>query len=759
MGVVYLAKDLRLDREVAIKVIAPEVAGDPERLRRFALEARTAAALNHPNIAHVYEIGESEGLHFIAMEYVRGKSLADRIGGRPMAVADVIVYATQIADALDEAHTHGVIHRDLKPANAIISTRGRLKILDFGLAKIVDDARDGDLAGSAGTTNTAAGLVMGTMAYMSPEQIRGLDVDRRTDIFSFGTMLYEMITGRLPFSGVSPTDTVFRITQVQPDPISRHAYDVPPDLDRIARKCLEKEPARRYQSARELLVDLSGLRRDSAAMPAAAVTFTLSRRQRLSLAVGIVATVLVAVSSVALLWRQSDVIDSLAVMPVTGPAANPRAVELTRGVAASIVNSLSLMSSLTLAPRHLSFAAGGNPDPLEDARRFGVHAALILQVEQKGDTAVLLIEMIDLLHDNRLLWSHQVTKNLAEIELAQESISSEIAELINLRLSAEDKREQEVYQLYQRGRTHANKRTEADVRRAIEFFDRAVQKDPNYALAYAGLANGFNLMQTYSWMSPEEAFPAARRAANKALSIDRNLAEAHTQLAWVSFRWDWNWDKAEREFIQAITLNEDHAQARHWMGVFLAAMGRFDEAITRGKEARFIDPLSEVLGAELGWTLYMARRYEESVEESMKARASHPQSYLPFRYLGLAQEQLGRFNDAVNSFSTALRLAGGSSSVLSAELGHAYARAGRQTEASRMLAELLARRSKAYVSSFSLAIINAGLRDVDRTMEWLEIAFREKANLLVWIKVDPRFDFLRSHPRFITLLDEMGFQP
>jgi tetratricopeptide (TPR) repeat protein/predicted Ser/Thr protein kinase len=761
MGVVYLAKDLRLEREVAIKVISPDVADDPERLRRFVREARMASALNHPNIAHVYEIGESDGVHFIAMEYVRGRSLADRIGGRPMPVADVIVYATQIADALDEAHAHDVIHRDLKPANAIISTRGRLKILDFGLAKIESDSATAGGAPTA-TTDTAVGLVMGTLDYMSPEQVRGLPLDRRTDIFSFGSLLYEMLTGRRPFASNSRTDTVYRITQAQVDPVNRYAYDVPVDLERIARKCLEKDPARRYQSARDLLVDLSGLRRDSSSsIPVATVHrrgWQIGHRQRLALTVGVVGAVVLAAAVGAFLWLRTDVVESLAVIPAQVRSADPRDGDLARGFASSLNNRLKLLSNLKLLPTQIAFAAGGtDADPVAGARQLNVHAAVVVQVEERGDSAVLQVEMFDLLHQNELLWSYRETKKLAEVELVSERLATEIAEQINLRLNPEDANRREVYRLYQEGRVNANRRTESGVRQAIELFQQATLLDDTYAPAWAGLANGYNIMQTYAWMRAEEAFPKVRGAANKALGINPNLAEAHTQLAWTLFRWDWDWAGAEQAFLKAIALGDPNAQAHHWLSVLLSAVGRFDDALVRVAEAQKIDPLSEAIAAEPGWTLYMARRYRESIEASNAARKKHPTSNIPYRFLGLAQQQAGLVNEAIDSFSTAIKLAGGSSSVLAAELGHAYGIAGRHVEAKQILADLYAQRAKSYVSPFSLAIVNAGLKDVDATLEWLDVALREKANLLVWAKVDPRMDLVRSHPRFVKLLEEMGF--
>src|SRR5688572_13005452 len=587
MGEVYLADDSRLGRQVAVKVIAPSVAGDPERLRRFIREARTASSLNHSHIAHVYEIGQADGRHFIAMEYVRGESLARRIGGKPMPASDVIVYATQIADALDEAHGQGIIHRDLKPANVIISSRGRLKIVDFGLAKIVGEASGSDPGNTTHAGDTGVGIVLGTVDYMSPEQVRGLEVDQRSDIFSFGVLIYEMLTGRLPFAGASRTDTVFRITQVQPEAISRHAYDVPEDLDRIVRKCLEKAREHRYQNVRDLLIDLSKLRRDSSAiLLPVAVTSRLTRYRRVAVSIAAIMVVIAAIAIPALIYMRPDTIESLAVVSGMAGAAEQRNIDLTNSVASRLVSSLSLLSSLQVAPRQSSLnSRGADSDPLEVARRLGMHAALIVSVVLRGEAAELNVELVDVRHGSGTIdWTYQATRSLAEIQLAQESITSGIAEELNVRLSEADEQVRRVNQLNQRGRVYASRRTVADLQRAINIYEQALALDPNNAPAHAGLAFSYNLISNYGPMPAAEAFTNAKRFAARALELDSMLAEAHTQLAYTLFRHDWDWAGAERAFQRAITLDPEHAQSRAWMSVLMCTVGRFDEALSAIRE-------------------------------------------------------------------------------------------------------------------------------------------------------------------------------
>ena len=755
MGEVYLARDTRLDRSVALKIIGHWHADDPTRLERFVREAKTASSLNHPNIAHVYEIGEANGVHFIVMEYVRGETLKKRIGSHGMPISDVVVYATQIADALDEAHHHGIIHRDLKPANAMITSRGKLKILDFGLAKIVAPTDETDSLLSTAPGHTLAGMVLGTLDYMSPEQVRGLAVDQRSDIFSFGVMVYEMIAGRLPFSGASKTDTVYRITQVQPDAVTRYNYDVPPDLDRIVRKCLEKQPSRRYQTVRDLLIDLSTLQRDSGSQPLVISAAAPSHWKLRWLLIGSLAAIGAASAAGAFFWLKPDVIDSIVVVPETTPTAGALAVELTDGVAASLANSLSQLGTLNVAPRQRAVVStGAGVDTAAIAKRAGVHAVLVVRLVPRGEMAQLYLELLDAAHA-RMAWGQQYTIRINEIELAQESISAEVAETLRLRFNAEEQRAQEVFQLYQRGRYHTARRTESDIRRAIDFYQQAIDKDRAYGRAWAGLAEAYNLLPTYSAAPAEEMFPKAKAAAEQAIKLDDTLAEAHTQMGVVAFRWEWDWAAADREFARALALNPTHADGHYWASLFHASMRRSDEAMERIREAQAVEPLNPAIRAASAWVHYMAGRYQQAVSDAKRAVDADPKSVVSYRYLGLAQAQLGNFGEAVDALQTAVVLAPGAT-LHKAELAYALAVGGRRTEASTVLAELRAGHPKRFVSAYNFAVIAAGMGDVAGALDALETALRERANLLVWTGADPRLNPLRKEPRFLQLLKTLA---
>ena len=762
MGEVYLALDTRLERQVAIKIIAASVADDAERLRRFVRESKTASALNHPNIAHVYEIGEHDGTSFIAMEYVRGEGLDRRIGSRGIPPADAIAIAIQIADALDEAHSQGVVHRDLKPANVMVTARGRVKVLDFGLAKVMPTDHQSGSAFSTVLAGTTVGVVLGTIDYMSPEQVRGLTVDRRTDIFSFGVLLYQMITGRLPFASTSRTDTVYRITQAQPEAISRFAYDVPPDLERIVRKCLEKDPARRYQSAHELVVDLTHLRPDGSG---AAIPVAPPARHRVTLRGVITALLALALGAVlgaaAFAWlaeERIDVIESIAVVPRLQPTASAEVGKLAQALATALTNSLAQLPKVRVVPRQQAFAAGSTlGDPLAIAKQLGVHAVLLIQIEPGSRSAALELQLVDAEHRQEV-WGKEYARSLGEIELARETISDEVWDALRLRLNAEDRKTLETHQLYQRGHYLAARRKEADLRRAIDLYDQAIQRDRNHALAYAGKAEAFNLLAVYGYGRPEEVFPAAKAAAERALALDNRLAEAHTTLAWVQFRWHWDFAAAGREFATALSLAPEYAQARHWAGVFETAMGRFDDALARLHEAQEIDPVSVAYRADVGWTLVMARRYEEAMLALLDAAGSAPGSFIPQRTLGMAYSALGDFDRAIDAYQSALRLEGSNSMLLNSELAYVYAKAGRHAEARRQLSELLARRDRStYVSPYGLALVYAGAADRGQALDWLETAFRERDNMLPWMKVDPRLDPIRQDPRFTAIMAKMKF--
>ena len=676
-------------------------------MRRFVREARAASALNHANVAHIYEIGQSDGLHFIAMEYVEGQTLAARISGRPLDPADIVDIGIQVADALDEAHRKGITHRDIKPANIMLTPRGQAKVLDFGLAKVTRP--EGQAIGSDISTvvKTETGVVMGTVQYMSPEQVLGQDVDHRTDIFSLGVVLYEMATGRLPFSGSSVSETTNRILHGQPDAIARFNYNVPPELERIIRKCLEKDRERRYQSARELLVDLRNLKRESdSRVTVAEKTDRPQNPWRRTALVASALTILV-LGGVALYPRIGSraVIDSLAVLPFVNVSGDPNTEYLSDGMAESLIISLSRLPHLkVISLSSVLRYKGREIDPQSVGRDLGVRAVLMGRLVQRGDSLSIGAELVDS-RDKSHIWGEQYNRKLADVLAVQEELSREISEKLRLQLSGEDKQRlskrftsnHDAYQDYLHGRYYWNKRTLDGFKRAIGYFDRAIEKDPAYALAYSGLADCFSTRGLREWdLPPRDAFPKAKAAATKALVIDDTLAEAHTSLAFATWYYDWDWRAAETEFKRALELNANYPVAHQWYGSYLSSMGRHEEAIAEKRRAVELDPLSLVMNRSAGWTFYFARRYDEAIEQYRKTLELDPNFALAHLWLGEAYKQKGMHQEAILELHKASVLSGEDHAKLAA-LGHAYAFSGRRAEATKILEKLEEMSKRSYV--------------------------------------------------------------
>jgi eukaryotic-like serine/threonine-protein kinase len=772
MGEVYLAQDPRLDRDIALKILPTELASNPARIQRFIREARATSGLKHPNVATIYEIGKSDEFHFIAMEYVEGQTLAAKISGRPLPIAEIVDIGIQVADALDEAHRKGITHRDIKPANLMLTSREQVKILDFGLAKVVRP--EGQPIGSDISTvmKTETGVVMGTVQYMSPEQVLGKEVDHRTDIFSLGVVLYEMTTGRLPFTGTSSSETMDRVVHGQPEAIARFNYDVPAELERIIRKCLEKDGDTRYQSARELLIDLRNLKRDSdlggptvekvAAQPASEF------RLMAFAAIGVALLTLIGVGVYQLGWG-SQAMDSLAVLPFLNESADPNMEYLSDGITESLISSLSQLPNLRVKARSIVFQYKGKDlDPQKVGRDLRVQAAVTGRVQQRGDTLIIAVEMVDVEKGSQL-WGGQYSRKLADIFAIQEEISKEISEKLRLRLTGEEQKRltrrytenPEAYQAYLKGRYFWNKRTEEAFRKGIEYFQQAIEHDPSYALAYAGLADSYNLLglNVYQGLPPKEAYPRAKAAAMKAIDLDDSLAEPHTSIAWVKFRFDWDWPGAEREFNRAIELNPRYPTAHHWYAYYLTTMGRRDEsraAILRSQE---LDPLSLIINATVAHVFYYAREYDRAIEQLRKTIEIDSNFGHAHRLLGEAYRQKVMFEDAIVEMQKAVTLSGTGRVYYLGQLGNVYAVSGKRNEALRIIDELMELSQRRYVSPSSFAIVYIGLGDKDQAFAWLEKAYEERSTFLTEFKVEPMFDSLRSDPRFQDLLRRVNLPP
>ena len=738
MGQVYLAHDSKLDRLVALKLIAPELSGDPDRLRRFLQEARAASSLNHPHILVIHDFGELDGRPFIVSEFVEGETLRERLLRGPVPAREAVAIAVQIAGALAAAHARGLVHRDIKPENVMVRPDGYVKVLDFGLAKLTALAA----AGADSVMQTQAGTILGTPRYMSPEQARGMEVDAQTDVWSLGVVLYEMMAGFPPFDGPTASDIVAAVLRSEPVRLGPHATFA---LGRIVAQALAKEPRNRFASAGELLAALldeknaidSGINRERA-QPTSAPP---SRA------------------------RRPQAIDSLAVLPFVNGSGDPDTEYFCDGVTDSTIASLSTVPKLRVMARSTTFRyKGRDVDPLEVGRQLNVRAVLTGRLTQRGERLAIALELVDVLDGSRL-WGAKYDSRVSEIFDLEEKIATEVSDKLRLRLTGPERtklvrrRTDSVgaYQAYLRGRYAWNRRVEAGFRQAIKYFEEAIAADPAYALPYVGLADCYVLLgiAEYGGMPPREAMPRARAAAQTALEIDDHLAEAHTTLAHVMGFYDWNWAGADREFLRAIELKPTYPFSHHWYALFLAAMGRADDGIASELRALELEPLSLIINKNVGTVYYYARQYDRAIEQYTRALeldADFSRSHL---YLGMAYAATGRHHDAVDELRIALGQSGGSG-VIVGILGHALGAAGRTQEARDLLAELTARDATQYVPAFNRALIHVGLGDVDLAFEQLNRAVDERSSWLVSLKIEPLLDSIRDDPRFADLVRRVG---
>jgi eukaryotic-like serine/threonine-protein kinase len=770
MGEVYLAEDQRLDRRVAIKILKEKFSQDESNLKRFVREAKAASALNHPNILIIHEIGESQGAHYIVSEFIEGRTLREVLSESHMSLEKVLDLAIQITSALFVAHGAHLVHRDIKPENVMVRPDGYVKVLDFGLAKLVAQETK-PLVGLEDATirnQTAKGVILGTVNYMSPEQALGRKVDHRSDIFSLGLVLYEMATGKRAFAGATAIETIDQILHAQPEAVRRLNHRVPAELERIIRKCLEKDRECRYQSAGELLTELRNLRRDSS-QPSVITERSLREtliRPRHNVYV-LLALAILSVLGTAVYWLVTNdkAIDSVAVLPFTNESADPNLEYLSEGITENLINRLSQVPELRVVPRSTVFRyKGPNVDPLASARALGVRTVIVGKIAQRGETLSIQTELIDVTNESQL-WGEQYNRRPTDLLTVQDDIAKGIVEKLRLRLSSTEQQRLtrrytgsvEAYQLYLRGRYFWNKRTGEGMKKGIEYFRQAIDLDPGYSLAYAGLADSYNFLGAFgiAVLPPGEAMPKAKSAAIKALEIDNSLAEAHTSLAFISLYYDWDWSAAERGFHRAIELNPNYAPAHQWYSHLLMARGRTRESIVEAKRAVELDPLSLAANMNLGWQYHWARQYDLAVEQLRKTLEMEPNFEQGRWGLGLAYEGKGLFEEAAKEFQKAVALSGGNPVYL-ASLGHAYAIGGRKADAMRILDELEERSKLSYVPPYWMATLCTGLGEKDKAFRWLDKAHEERSGGLSWLGVDPRLDSLRSDARLAALSQRVG---
>ncbi len=748
MGVVYRARDQHLERDVALKVLPPGALADEIARARFRREALSLSRLNHPNIEAVYDFDTQEGMDFLILEYVPGVTLSDRLDKGPLPPSEIVALGRQLADALAAAHARGVVHRDLKPHNLRVTPEGCLKVLDFGLARLLEPL---DSAAPTRTALETRGQA-GTPPYMAPEQLRGEPADARTDIYGAGAVLYEMATGRRPFGEASGAVLSDAILHQTPRPPSELNPQVPGELSRIILRALAKRPAERQQSARELRDELEGRRR--LGFLSAWRRLTFRRAAALTAGLGLI----VGVALYYWIAGSGGPLDSLAVLPFTNAGADPEFEYLSDGLADSIIDRVSRLPDVkVIAWYSVSRYKGGRVDPRKVGHDLHVRTVLAGRVGLHGGDLVVNAELIDT-RDNSRLWGAQYNRKLSEVLSIQDEIARQISESLRLRMATnETKRlamrptaDPEAYQLYLKGRhIFLNEFTSEGSKKAIDYFNRAIAADPGYAQAYVGLADCYyGLSNVY--LPPTEAMPRARAAALRAIELDDSLGSAHASLGVVKEIYEWDTAGAQREFRRAIELSPSDAYAHLMFGFTRITTG--DPKLTRVEIARALelDPLSSAIRAYSGLSLYLLRRYDQAESELKHLIAEQPEFYLPHAYLGLVYEQTGRQREAVEEFRAATRLDQTPEAL--AQLGHAYALAGEREEARTILDNLQRMSASRYVSPYNIALIFAGLGDREQTFAWLDRAVEDRSEWTHHIHIDPRLDSLHDDPRFQGLL-------
>ena len=719
MGVVYKAQDTKLGRHVAIKFLPQHLIRDKDARKRFVQEAKAASALDHPNIGTIYEIDETpDGQTFIVMAFYEGETLEEKLERGAIDFQEASDILIQIASGLAEAHERGIVHRDIKPSNVLITERGRVEIIDFGLAKL-----------TAQTKITKEGTTLGTVAYMSPEQARGKEVDHRTDIWSLGVLLQETVTGQKPFAGEYDQAVIYSILNEEPTDIRKLRSDAPSGIEKIIKKALAKSSEKRYQRIKEMAADLQSVRE-----------------------------MYMSNTSVEQPSRGKH---SIAVLPFVDMSPKKDQEYFCDGLAEELINALTHIKTLRVAARTSAFSFKGEKyDVREIGDKLNVDAILEGSIRKAGERLRITVQLVSAA-DGYHMWSEKYDRNMEDIFAIQDEISLAIVDKLKIELLGDEaallvKRgtdDLEAYDLYIKGRFFWEQRGKG-LEKAIEYFKRALARDPNYAQAYAGLADSYNLLGFYGFMPSREAFSRARENALKAIEIDGTLAEAHSSLAWVHQFCDWDLSAAENEFKRAIELNPDYVPAHNWYSVTLLLADRGDESLRENERAIELAPLAVHAIMQYGWNLSGLREFDRAIAQLKRALELDPDYALAHFLLGVCYCHQSRYDDAIAESRKAVDLSGNNPWMLSS-LGWVYGLSGRAAEARNVLAELTERSKREYVRSMYFVLVSLGLKKFDQSFAWLDKAYEERDQWMINLKIDPAFDSVRADPRFGALLDKI----
>ncbi len=730
MGDVYQAEDTLLKRKVAIKLLPQSIAETPDALDRFYREARVVAVLNHPHIVTLHSIEEADGFHFLTMELVIGKTLNKILLTNGMMLNDVLALSLPLLDALAFAHERGVIHRDLKPSNVILGENGSLKVLDFGLAKFYLPAAELGSEFASTVLQTGKNVVMGTAPYMSPEQVRGKSVDARTDIFSVGVMLYEIVTGRRPFTGNSTAEIFSSILRDSPSDITDLRPELPQQLSRIIGRCLQKEPLQRFQNARDIYNELAELRNEKTIAPD--IRFPIR---------------------------------ALAVLPLTNLSGLPEEEYFADGMTDALITDLAKTGSVKVISRTSAMQYKKTTKPLNQiAQELRVDAIVEGSVFRSGDRVRITAQLIRAATDEHL-WAERYDRKLEDVLSLQDEVVRAITIQVNATLNEPTapahkkeprKVDPEVYLLQLRGRFALEKRTENSFRAALQLFQQAIDRDPSYAPSFIGLAESQNMLANYGFISPKDVLSGSMKAVEKALDLDESSAEAHRTLAFIHWQFEFAWEKAISEYERTLQLDPNSALSNYWFGAFLGVIGDFKRSHEFLRKAEEVDPLSLIIPSVQGWTYFFERRFQEAIPYYRRVLNVDSNYHVAQWFLGEALVELGEYSDGIDAFEKALHLAGRTSRLLG-YLGYAYGRSGQTEKARELLQELEKREKEKYIPPYFFALIYCGLEERENAINRLEQAYAVRDTMLRDLKADPHWDRMRGEPRFQAMFRKMAF--